>query len=174
MRLIFLLFQYIKEFKSFFKGYKYPVKNKKHLYPEDEHNWESLKYWCVIFSGNRKRKSPQDMSTSQEYLVTFNQNTFYIFCLLRKVSFLVPDFNSCFPNDKFLFTSLKMALEGHTTLYIHLNLALCMGKILDQNYNNSFSNFSKSRNSKYRTFYRRKAKISLKGTSNFPEVENHT
>lgn len=22
------------------KGYKYPVKNKKHLYAEDEHNWK--------------------------------------------------------------------------------------------------------------------------------------
>ena len=125
-RLIFLVFQYTKEFKSFFfKGYKYPVKNKKHLYPEDEHNWESLKYWCVIFIGNRKRKSPQDMRANfREYLVTFNQNTFYIFVYLGKSIFLVPDFNSCFPNDKFLFTSLKMALEGHTILYMYLNLTM--------------------------------------------------
>lgn len=60
----------------------------------------------------------------REYLVTFNQNTFYIFVYLGKSLFLVPDFNSCFPNDKFLFTSLKMALEGHTTLYMYLNLTM--------------------------------------------------
>lgn len=92
----------------------------------DEHDWESLKYWCGIFIGNRKQEPPRDVRAHLwEYLVTSNQNTVYIFVYLGKSLFSVPDSDSCFQNKKLLSASLKPARRS-------LSLAPASGSVCER------------------------------------------
>lgn len=121
----------------------------------------------------------------REYLVTFNQNTFYIFVYLGKSLslsfFLVPDFSSRFQNNIFLFASLKMVLEVIQSticicIHVYTLFTTMHGEILVQRSGNPLPIFLKVKILNTRHFLLRKPQISLKRYQQlyfkFPEGEN--
>lgn len=140
-RLIASVAWYIKEFKRFFKGYKYLIWRIRNICMLRMNT--TGRVWNIgveFLLGTENKNLHEDMRVHlREYLVTFNQNTFYTFVYLGKALslffFLVPDFNSCFKIIDFSFLVWKWRWRSHYLVYVPVfvcvdYLLVCLGKIL--------------------------------------------